>query len=334
MFQSPYVQLFRISNVFTVPPDIIVGFLAVSVYLSSSTGYSITDLVILIFSSVFLYIGGLVLNDLFDIKIDRLERPNRPLPSGRIKTGKAILVTVILFGSGLALASIINPTALGISLLLIAGIVAYNYKIKNGYFRPYLMAAIRALNVIYGASFIFDIPITSVGSSGELLTPASTITSTSTTTFNFDPWLLLTVAASTVYFHIFILTSLSKSETVQEFSKIKIKINIQNIKIIYLIFLIISISIAIIFTPHKLDFLLFMLLFIFLINLLFNRALKKGNDQGQNPELIQSVVKNMLILLILLDSAFIAGEAGILSGTFVAMLSIPCLILSKKISMT
>ena len=328
MFQSPYVQLFRISNVFTVPPDIIVGFLAVSVYLSSSTGYSISDLVILIFSSVFLYIGGLVLNDLFDIKIDRLERPNRPLPSGRIKTGKAILIAVILFSSGLALASIINPTALGISLLLIAGIVAYNYKIKNGYFRPYLMAAIRALNVIYGASFIFDIPITSVGSSGELLTPASTSTS------NFNPWFLLTVAASTVYFHIFILTSLSKSETVQEFSQIKIKINIQNIKIIYLIFLIISISIAIIFTPHKLDFLIFMLLFIFLINLLFNRALKRGNDQGQNPELIQSVVKNMLILLILLDSAFIAGEAGILSGTFVAMLSIPCLILSKKISMT
>jgi 4-hydroxybenzoate polyprenyltransferase len=77
-----------------------------------------------------------------------------------------------------------------------------------------------------------------------------------------------------------------------------------------------------------------MLLFIFLINLLFNKALKRGNDQGQCPELIQFVVKNMLILLILLDSAFIAGEAGILSGSVVAMLSIPCLILSKKISMT
>ena len=326
MFQSPYFQLFRIPNVFTVPPDIIVGFLAVSIYLGSSIGYSTSDLVTLIFSSIFLYIGGLVLNDLFDIKVDRLERPNRPLPSGKIRKGKAVQITVLLFSLGLVLASLVNSTAFGISLLLIVGIVGYNYKIKNGYFRPYLMAAIRALNVIYGASFIFDIPITSAASSEVIMTPTSNS--------NFSPWLLLTVAASTVYFHIFILTSLSKSETPQGFSKIKIKLNIQNIKIIYLIFLIISISVAIIFTPYKLDFLIFILMYLFLINLLFNRALKKANDRGQDPALIQFVVKNMLILLIVLDSVFIAGEAGIINGSLVAILTIPCLILSKKVSMT
>jgi 4-hydroxybenzoate polyprenyltransferase len=324
MFQSPYFQLFRISNIFTVPPDIIIGFLAVSIYFGPSIGYSVSDLVTLIFSSVFLYIGGLVLNDLFDIKVDRLERPNRPLPSGRIKKGKAIQITVLLFSVALALASLVNPTALGISMLLIAGIVAYNYKIKNGYFRPYLMAAIRALNVIYGASFVFDIPITSAVSNRQVVTPTS----------DYNPWVLLLVAASTVYFHIFILTSLSKSETAQEFLKNKIKLDIQNTKIIYLIFLIISVSIAIIFTPYKLDFLIFILLYLFLINLLFNRALKKANDQGHDPILIQFVVKNMLILLIVLDSAFIAGVAGLLCGSIVTMLTLPCLILSKKISMT
>jgi 4-hydroxybenzoate polyprenyltransferase len=324
MFQSPYFQLFRISNVFTIPPDIIVGFLAVSISLGSWTGHNVFDLIILIFSSICLYVGGLALNDLFDIKADRLERPNRPLPSGRIKKGKAILIILLLFSIGLALASLVNSTAVGISMLLILGIVAYNYRIKNGFYRPYLMAGIRALNVIYGASFVFDIPITSALDNGDALSNSS----------NFSPWLLLTVASCTVYFHIFILTSLSKSETAQEFSKIKNKLNIQNIQIIYLIFLIISISIAIIFTPYKLDFLIFILLFLFLINLLFNRALKRANDQGQDQALIQFVVKNMLILLIVLDSAFIAGEAGILSGSIVAMLSIPCLILSKKISMT
>ncbi len=324
MFQSPYLQLFRISNVFTVPPDIIVGFLAVSVYLSSSTGSGISDLVILIFSSIFLYVGGLVLNDLFDIKVDRLERPNRPLPSGRIKKGKAILVTVFLFSLGLVLAALVNPTSLGISLLLIVGIVAYDYRIKNGFFRPFLMAGIRSLNVIYGSSFVFDAPITSTFGSGESLSPNS----------NLDPWLLLTVAACTVYFHIFILTSLSKSETLHEFSRIKIKPNIQNIQIIYLIVFIISISLAIIFIPHKLDFLIFMLLFLFLINLLFNRASKIERDLGYGLVLVQFVVKNMLILIIILDSAFIAGEVGIASGFMVALLTIPCFILSKKISMT
>lgn len=322
MFHNPYIQLFRISNIFTIPPDIIVGFLAVSIYFSSSTGYSIADLIILIISSIFLYIGGLVLNDLFDIKVDRLERPNRPLPSGRINKGKAVLIAVLLFSLGLALASLVNPIALGISLLLIVGIVSYNYRIKNGPLRPYLMAGIRALNVLYGASFIFDLSMTSMVGSEESLIPAS----------NFNPWFLLTVASCTVYFHIYILTSLSKSETAQEFSRIKVKPNIKNIQIVYLIFLIISISIAIIFTPYKLDFLVFILFYIVLINLLFNRASKKENAQGQ--EILQFVVKNMLILLIVLDSAFIAGEAGILKGSIIAMLTIPCFILSKKISMT
>lgn len=322
MFQNPYLKLFRISNVFTVPPDIIVGFLAVSINFGSSIGYSISDLVILIFSSVFLYLGGLVSNDLFDIKVDRLERPTRPLPSGRIKKTNALLITVIMFSLGLILAAFVNTAALGISMLLIFSIVAYNYRIKNGFFRPYLMAGIRSLNVIYGASFVFDISMNSILENGDYLISNA----------GFSSYLLLALASCAVYFHIFILTSLSKSETTQEFLKIKNGLNIQKIQITYLIFLLISLSLAIILTPHKLDFLIFILFFLFLINLLFNRASKMDNSKGE--EVIKFVVKNMLILLIILDSAFIAGEAGLLSGLVVALLTIPCIILGKWISMT
>jgi len=148
----------------------------------------------------------------------------------------------------------------------------------------------------------------------------------------FNSYLLLALASCAVYFHVFILTSLSKSETMQEFLKIKNELNIQKIQVTYLLFLLISLSLAIILTPHKLDFLIFILFFLFLINLLFNRASKMDNNKGE--EMIKFVVKNMLILLIILDSAFIAGEAGLLSGTVVALLTIPCIILGKWISMT
>ncbi|TVP41678.1 UbiA family prenyltransferase [Candidatus Nitrosocosmicus arcticus] len=322
MLQNPYLKLFRISNVFTIPPDIIVGFLAVSINFGSSVGYSIFDLVILIFSSVFLYLGGLVLNDLFDIKVDRLERPTRPLPSGRIKKTNALLITVIMFSLGLILAAFVNPTALGISMLLMFGIVAYNYRIKNGFFRPYLMAGIRSLNVIYGASFVFDISMSNTLENGDSLIPNT----------GFSSYLLLALASCAVYFHIFILTSLSKSETTQEFLKIKNTLNIQKIQITYLIFLLISLSLAIILSPHKLDFLIFIFFFLCLINLLFNRASKMDNNKGE--EVIKFLVKNMLILLIILDSAFIAGEAGFFSGIVVALLAIPCIVLGKWVSMT
>src|SRR5688572_29299642 len=152
MLQNPYLKLFRISNVFTIPPDIIVGFLAVSINFSSSTGYNISDLVILIFSSIFLYLGGLLSNDLFDIKVDRLERPTRPLPSGKIKKTNALLIAILMFSLGIISAATVNYLAVGISLLMITCIISYNYRIKNGFFRPYMMAGIRSLNVIYGAS--------------------------------------------------------------------------------------------------------------------------------------------------------------------------------------
>jgi 4-hydroxybenzoate polyprenyltransferase len=311
MLQNPYLKLLRISNVFTVPPDIIVGFLAVSTNLSSSTGHSISDLVILIFSSIFLYLGGMVSNDLFDIKVDRQERPTRPLASGSIRKTNALLLTILMFSLGLILASFVNNSAVGISLLLIIGIIFYNYKIKNGFFRPYLMAGIRALNVIYGASFVLDISNYSTGLSS---------------------FLLLALASCAVYFHIFILTSLSKSETTREFLRVKHVLNIQKIQIIYLVFLLVSLSLAIIIIPFKLDFLIFILFFLILINLLFNRACKMDNSQGES--VIRFMVKHMLILLIILDCAFIAGEAGLLSGSIVALLTIPCLVLGKWISMT
>ena len=311
MLQNPYLKLLRISNVFTVPPDIIVGFLAVSTNLSSSTGHSISDLVILIFSSIFLYLGGMVSNDIFDIKVDRQERPTRPLASGSIRKTNALLLTILMFSLGLIIASFVNHSAVGISMLLIIGIISYNYKIKNGFFRPYLMAGIRALNVIYGASFVLDISNYSTGLSS---------------------FLLLALASCAVYFHIFILTSLSKSETTREFLRVKHVLNIQKIQIVYLVFLLVSLSLAIILIPLKLDFLIFILFFLILINLLFNRASKMDNSQCES--VIRFMVKHMLILLIILDCAFIAGEAGLLSGSIVALLTIPCLVLGKWISMT
>ena len=34
-----------------------------------------------------IYAAGIVLNDVFDYEIDRVERPGRPLPSGRVSRG-------------------------------------------------------------------------------------------------------------------------------------------------------------------------------------------------------------------------------------------------------
>ncbi len=48
----------------------------------------------------------MVSNDIFDIKVDRLERPTRPLPSGSIRKTNALLLTILMFSLGLILAVI------------------------------------------------------------------------------------------------------------------------------------------------------------------------------------------------------------------------------------
>ena len=44
---------------------------------------------LLLLGSALMYMAGMVLNDVFDVEVDRVERPERPLPSGRIAVGWA-----------------------------------------------------------------------------------------------------------------------------------------------------------------------------------------------------------------------------------------------------
>jgi len=78
----------------------------------------------LVFLVVFLISGaGNTVNDYFDIKIDSINRPERPIPSGRVKLKEALYFSYLLFALGILLAFSINTVcgfiALFNSLLLI-----------------------------------------------------------------------------------------------------------------------------------------------------------------------------------------------------------------------
>lgn len=73
---------------------------------------------------VFLVTGaGNAINDYYDIEIDRINKPERPIPSGRISKSKAFYFSILLFAAGTLTAFFINTIcgviALFNSLLLI-----------------------------------------------------------------------------------------------------------------------------------------------------------------------------------------------------------------------
>ncbi len=65
----------------------------------------------LVGSSLCVYHGGMALNDWADRKEDALVRPDRPIPSGRIGAGAALLAALALFVAGPLLASTISTSA-------------------------------------------------------------------------------------------------------------------------------------------------------------------------------------------------------------------------------
>ncbi|MEU4221099.1 SCO3242 family prenyltransferase [Actinoplanes sp. NPDC026623] len=104
-------------------------------------------------AAVCLYWAGMAANDWADRDLDAAERPERPIPSGRISAPAALGIAAGLTAAGLALAARTGGArALAVAGPLAAAIWAYDLRLKNSAAGPAGMAACRALDVLLGAS--------------------------------------------------------------------------------------------------------------------------------------------------------------------------------------
>lgn len=146
----------RLPNVFTAAADVTMGYL-VTHPVSELVNYP--HLALLIASSCSLYLSGMVLNDVFDADVDARERPERPIPSGRVSRGAAKIAGWGLWFGGLALAWYLSWVANDwrpgvIAVFLAACIVMYDYTLKRTRFAPLVMGECRFLNVLLGMSLL------------------------------------------------------------------------------------------------------------------------------------------------------------------------------------
>ncbi|GAA4713015.1 transferase [Phytohabitans rumicis] len=104
-------------------------------------------------ASVCLYWSGMAANDWADRELDAVERPERPIPSGRVSPGQAVGIAAGLTAAGVALAALAGGRrALAVALPLAGAVWAYDLKAKNTPAGPAVMAACRGLDVLLGAS--------------------------------------------------------------------------------------------------------------------------------------------------------------------------------------
>ena len=105
----------------------------------------------------FLSGSAMILNDFFDIEVDKVNAPNRPLPSGMISSRTAIVFTVVTTLIGLAASFFISKLA--ILLYIIFWIIGflYNWKLKEkGLLGNIFVSFSVAITIIMGSIVIGD----------------------------------------------------------------------------------------------------------------------------------------------------------------------------------
>ncbi|MFG2550197.1 SCO3242 family prenyltransferase [Streptomyces sp. NPDC048581] len=137
--------LVRAPAALSVPGDVIAGAAAAGRPLGVRT-------LGVIGSSVCLYWAGMALNDYADATVDSVERPERPVPSGRVPRRTALAVAGGLTVAGLGLAAAAGGRRSVGAALPLAGLVwAYDLKLKSTPAGGFAMAGARVLDVLAGA---------------------------------------------------------------------------------------------------------------------------------------------------------------------------------------
>jgi 4-hydroxybenzoate polyprenyltransferase len=145
---KPWLQLVRLPNLFTAVADSLAGWWLVEGSLRSPGRWLPLTL-----ASLATYAGGVVLNDVFDYKVDLDERPTRPLPSGQVRRSTAAWLGVVLVLLGPALAALSGTRhGLAVATVLTACVIAYDAGLKRTVLGPVVMGACRGLNLLLGMS--------------------------------------------------------------------------------------------------------------------------------------------------------------------------------------
>ncbi|UCB52670.1 MAG: UbiA family prenyltransferase, partial [Candidatus Zixiibacteriota bacterium] len=102
-------------------------------------------------SAFFVSAGGNSINDFFDLEIDRINKPHRPLPGGEISPSWALIFSIALFLLGIILS--VSVGSLGILVALAASglLIVYSSFLKRRFIWGNLtVSSVCAIAFVYG----------------------------------------------------------------------------------------------------------------------------------------------------------------------------------------
>lgn len=143
---SEFLALVRPINSFMIGTAVLVGMAVISPTSLTSIRAVIGFLVGFLISAF-----AMVINDIYDVEIDRVNDPGRPIASGRISRRTGVVFAVLLLIAGLSSSLLLTTSNFVIALIF--AIISWGYSFwgkRNGFLGNMMVAASMAVPFIFG----------------------------------------------------------------------------------------------------------------------------------------------------------------------------------------
>ncbi len=286
----------RPANIITAIADIWAGFFIAGITLSSFFAFQTVELLLLTLSTIGLYGGGIVFNDYFDAETDQLERPERPIPSGKVPKNEAKIFGTCLLITGIVSASTASLYSGVLAIIISSLALLYDkYGKHHTVIGPVNMGLCRSGNLLLGLSIV----------------PQAI----------YQYWFM----AILPLFFIAAITLTSQDEVS---GNNRISIGIASSIDVCITGALIYLGIY-----HKATSLWFLLPFLSLW-IILNLSAKVNAILYNTPENVMKAVKIGVISLIPLNASYAAGYGGVIHGLIVLSLLPISMVLAKKFAIT
>jgi len=159
------LKLGRVSNLPTVWSNTLAGAVLAGTSMQGALSIPLLLAISLLFAMSLAYIGGMFLNDAYDADIDAAERPERPIPAGKIKKSAVFIIGYGMLFISVALVAFTASRSQGIvlyaavaALVLCICVVLYNVWHKGNPLSPLIMGLCRMLVYISAAYALLPEP--------------------------------------------------------------------------------------------------------------------------------------------------------------------------------
>jgi len=145
---SGFIEIARIPNCFMMGFAVIIG-----MFMSLGAAMSVYSAIVGFLVGFILVAGSMAVNDVFDVEIDAINNPKRPIPSHRVSKNEAAAFAAITLIIGLSLAFILGALNFLIALVAVGLMLYYNrFGKKTGLLGNAVVSANLAIPFLFGGA--------------------------------------------------------------------------------------------------------------------------------------------------------------------------------------